>query len=62
MSPAKASVSVGPAITAGSPQALKEVLALTRRLRLPYLRRAVAEVIPIARPQCWDPSKSYACC
>ena len=40
-----ASVSVGPAV-AGSPrrQTLEEVIALTRRLRLPYLRKAAADV------------------
>lgn len=60
MSPARAAnVSVGPAVApaASSPQLLEEVLALTRRLRLPYLRRAAAEVIPTARAQRWDPAE-----
>lgn len=60
MSPAlAANVSVGPAVAtaASSPQLLEEVLALTRRLRLPYLRRAAAEVIPTARAQRWDPAE-----
>lgn len=50
-------VSVGPAVATGSPQALEEVLALTRRLRLPYLRKAAVEVIPTARAQRWDPAE-----
>lgn len=59
MSPANSSVSVGPAVAASqaSPQATEEVLALTRRLRLPYLRKAATEVIPTARAQRWDPAE-----
>jgi DNA replication protein DnaC len=59
MSPAKAktAASVGPAVATGSPQTLEEVLALTRRLRMPYLRKAAAEVIPTARAQRWDPAE-----
>lgn len=58
MSPAKTSVSVGPAVAAASPpQAVEGVLALTRRLRMPYLRRAAAEVIPTALAQRWDPAE-----
>lgn len=57
MSPAKARVSVGPAVGAPAAQALDEVLSLTRRLRMPYLRKAAAEVIPTARAQRWDPAE-----
>jgi DNA replication protein DnaC len=52
-----ARVSVGPAVTAGSTQALEEVLALTRRLRLPYLRNAAGDVLATARAQRWDPAE-----
>jgi DNA replication protein DnaC len=50
-------VSVGPAEAVASPQTTEEVLALTRRLRMPYLRKAAAEVIPTARAQRWDPAE-----
>jgi DNA replication protein DnaC len=50
-------VSVGPAVAVASPQTTEEVLALTRRLRMPYLRKAAAEVIPTARAQRWDPAE-----
>jgi DNA replication protein DnaC len=40
---------------AGDP--LDEALSLTRRLRLPYLRKAMAEVVPTARAQRWDPAE-----
>lgn len=57
MNEATTNVSVGPAVAAGSPQAIAEVVALTRRLRLPYLRRAADEVIATARAQRWDPAE-----
>ncbi|MFD8700427.1 ATP-binding protein [Kitasatospora purpeofusca] len=31
-----------------------EAIALTRRLKLPHTRRAMTEVIPIAKAQQWD--------
>ena len=34
-----------------------EVIALTRRLRLPYLRAAAVDVVPTARAQRWDPAE-----
>lgn len=50
-------VSVGPAVAAPSTQALEEVIALTRRLRMPYLRSAALDVVPTARAQRWDPAE-----
>ena len=55
--PASPAISVGPAITAPQADALEELVRLTRRLRLPYLRKAAAEVIPTARAQRWDPAE-----
>jgi DNA replication protein DnaC len=50
-------VSVGPAVAAPSTQTLDEVIALTRRLRMPYLRHAALDVVPTARAQRWDPAE-----
>jgi len=50
-------VSVGPAVTAPSADALEELVRLTRRLRMPYLRRAALDVVPTARAQRWDPAE-----
>jgi DNA replication protein DnaC len=50
-------VSVGPAVTAPSADALEELVRLTRRLRMPYLRQAALDVIPTARAQRWDPAE-----
>jgi DNA replication protein DnaC len=36
---------------------LADVEALTRRLRLPYLRKAATDIIPTARAQRWDPAE-----
>lgn len=44
-----------PAAVAGDP--FDEAMSLTRRLRLPYLRRALADVVPTARAQRWDPAE-----
>jgi DNA replication protein DnaC len=55
--PPAISVSVGPAVTVASAEALEEVVRLTRRLRMPYLRRAAADVLPTARAQRWDPAE-----
>ena len=52
-------VSVGSAVGQRHPQALEEVMALTRRLRMPDLRKAAVDVLPTARAQRWDPPK---CC
>jgi DNA replication protein DnaC len=35
-----------------------EAVALTKRLRLPYLRKAVQEIVPIAKAQRWDPAET----
>jgi DNA replication protein DnaC len=53
----QAAVSVGPAVAAPSTQTLEKVIALTRRLRLPYLRSAAVDVVPTARAQRWDPAE-----
>jgi DNA replication protein DnaC len=50
-------VSVGSAVAGPSSQALEEVVALTKRLRMPYLRTAAADVVPTARAQRWDPAE-----
>jgi hypothetical protein len=36
---------------------LDEVIALTRRLRMPYLRTSALNVVPTARAQRWDPAE-----
>ncbi|SNS00870.1 DNA replication protein DnaC [Haloechinothrix alba] len=36
----------------------EQVAALAKKLRMPYLRRAAAEVIPTARAQRWDPAET----
>src|SRR6266542_6005583 len=43
------------AAPAGEP--FDEAIALTRRLRLPYLRMALTDVVPTARAQRWDPAE-----
>ena len=40
-----------------SQQLTAEVDALARRLRLPYLRKAAADVLPTAKAQRWDPAE-----
>jgi DNA replication protein DnaC len=35
----------------------QEAVELTKRLRLPYLRKAMAEVVPTAKAQRWDPAE-----
>jgi DNA replication protein DnaC len=59
-----APVSVGPSVGPHAPangapsaQALEEVITLTRRLRMPYLRAAALDVVPTARAQRWDPAE-----
>jgi DNA replication protein DnaC len=44
-------------VTAPSGDALEEALTLTKRLRLPHLRTALAEIVPTARAQRWDPAE-----
>lgn len=39
-------------------QAQREVERLTRRLRLPYIRKAAPEVLATARSQRWDPAEA----
>lgn len=36
---------------------MAEAVELTRRLRLPYLRKAMVDVIPTAKAQRWDPAE-----
>ena len=50
-------VSVGSALSGPSTQTLDQVLTLTRRLRMPYLRNAAVDVVPTARAQRWDPAE-----
>jgi DNA replication protein DnaC len=40
-----------------SQQLAADVDALARRLRLPYLRKAAADVLPTAKAQRWDPAE-----
>lgn len=49
---------VGPS-TANPPSnaALEQVIALSRRLRMPYLRAAALDIVPTARAQRWDPAE-----
>ena len=41
--------------TNGDP--LAEAIELTRRLKLPHLRRVLADLIPTAKAQRWDPAE-----
>lgn len=41
--------------SAGDP--LNEAIALTRRLKLPHIRRALSDLIPTAKAQRWDPAE-----
>jgi DNA replication protein DnaC len=43
------------AATTGDP--LTEAIALTKRLKLPYLRRALTDLVPTAKAQRWDPAE-----
>lgn len=45
------------AVAATSGTAFDEAIALTRRLKLPHIRRAMAEIIPTAKAQRWDPAE-----
>jgi hypothetical protein len=45
------------ALTAATSDPLDEAIVLTKRLKLPYLRKAMAEVIPTVKAQRWDPAE-----
>ncbi|WP_442904793.1 IS21-like element helper ATPase IstB [Glycomyces sp. MUSA5-2] len=45
------------AVAAVTGQALNDALEHARRLKMPYLRRAMEEVIPTAKAQRWDPAE-----
>jgi DNA replication protein DnaC len=45
------------AVAATTGAAFDEAIALTRRLKLPHIRRAMAEVIPTAKAQRWEPAE-----
>ncbi len=45
------------AVAAAAGEPFDEAIALTRRLRLPYLRKALTDVVPTARAQRWDPAE-----
>ncbi|MEW1635273.1 ATP-binding protein [Streptomyces sp. NPDC093801] len=45
------------AVSATTGAAFDEAIALTRRLKLPHIRRAMTEIIPTARAQRWDPAE-----
>src|ERR687886_1948016 len=44
-------------VTAPDGDPLAEAITLTRRLRLPYLRKTLTDVVPTARAQRWDPAE-----
>lgn len=44
-------------VAAPAGDALNEAIELTRRLRLPHVRRQLSELIPTARAQRWDPAE-----
>lgn len=45
------------AVAATSGAALDEAIALTRKLKLPHIRRALTEIVPVAKAQRWDPAE-----
>jgi DNA replication protein DnaC len=45
------------ATAAVSGAAFDEAITLTRTLKLPHIRRAMAEVVPTAKAQRWDPAE-----
>lgn len=51
------SVAAAPAAP-GAPTPVEEVDRLLRRLRLPYVRRAMPEVLATAKAQRWDPAEA----
>jgi len=44
--------------TQSSQQLLDEVVGLTKRLRMPYLRKAAPDVLTTAKAQRWDPAEA----
>ena len=44
-------------VSASNGDPLAEAVALTKRLRLPYLRRALTDLVPTAKAQRWDPAE-----
>jgi DNA replication protein DnaC len=44
-------------VPGAGPDPLAEALALTRRLKLPHIRRALVDVVPTAKAQRWDPAE-----
>ena len=44
-------------VTAPLNDPMSEAIELTKRLRLPYLRKAMADVVPTAKAQRWDPAE-----
>jgi hypothetical protein len=44
-------------VTGAAGDAMSEAIELTKRLRLPYLRKAMADVVPTAKAQRWDPAE-----
>lgn len=45
------------ALAATSGAAFDEAIALTRKLKLPHIRRALAEIVPVAKAQRWEPAE-----
>jgi hypothetical protein len=48
----------GSPVTASGWDALAEAVELTRRLKLPHIRRRLVELVPTARTQRWDHRRS----
>ncbi len=44
-------------VAAANGDPLAEAIALTKRLKLPYLRRALTDLVPTAKAQRWDPAE-----
>ena len=44
-------------VSASNGDPLAEAVALTKRLKLPYLRRALTDLVPTAKAQRWDPAE-----
>ncbi|MBF6215857.1 ATP-binding protein [Nocardia puris] len=44
-------------VTGPTGDPLAEAIALTKRLKLPYLRRALTDLVPTAKAQRWDPAE-----
>ena len=48
------SATISKAVAASSGDPLAEAVELTRRLKLPHIRRHLLELVPTARAQRWD--------